>query len=366
MDYKRGLPTEITMFNGTKKVKQTIFDYEEKIANNYKAKGYAEEICFKRTQSTPEFCEQDRGNYGEDPCFSYTQVFIYSSIFETRSAWYLKNKETERIFDINDDTKFVETSTLFRYENPSHAQLTSTEMKRSDGTTLVTQLKYPLDYTVTSGTLFQMRQNATFIHSAVVEKIQTVFPVSGSSATPKTINGIYSTFNSSFLPETISVLEISQPTTTLYPKAPALPSASDYVKKQTVNYDGYGNVLEIIPVNGFPTAYLYSYGNKLLIAEVKNMTYSGLTTLMNNAPQVIINDSNEGTLRTTLATLRSRLPANTLMTSFTHNTAYGVTSKIEPNGITSYFGYDTLGRLSFIKDNNQNIVKSYQYNFKNQ
>jgi YD repeat-containing protein len=52
-----------------------------------------------------------------------------------------------------------------------------------------------------------------------------------------------------------------------------------------------------------------------------------------------------------------------LVTLYTYCPLKGVTSQTDPNGKTIYYRYDDFGRLSNIKDNEGNILKSYDYNY---
>ncbi|MBX2954513.1 MAG: hypothetical protein KF846_00050 [Cyclobacteriaceae bacterium] len=58
-------------------------------------------------------------------------------------------------------------------------------------------------------------------------------------------------------------------------------------------------------------------------------------------------------------------PREALMTTYTYQIGVGVSSITDANNQSSYFTYDGNNRLKLIKDPKQNIVKHYQYNFKN-
>lgn len=56
-------------------------------------------------------------------------------------------------------------------------------------------------------------------------------------------------------------------------------------------------------------------------------------------------------------------PVGAQMTSYTYEPLIGMSSQTDPNGKVTYFEYDSLGRLVFVKDSDGNILKSYQYHF---
>lgn len=58
-------------------------------------------------------------------------------------------------------------------------------------------------------------------------------------------------------------------------------------------------------------------------------------------------------------------PQGALMTSYTYN-AYGVSSSSTPSGLATFYEYDNFGRLALVRDDENKIVRSYQYNYKTQ
>ncbi|HEV7781653.1 MAG TPA: hypothetical protein VGO58_10320 [Chitinophagaceae bacterium] len=56
-------------------------------------------------------------------------------------------------------------------------------------------------------------------------------------------------------------------------------------------------------------------------------------------------------------------PAGSLMETYTHEPLVGMTSSCSVNNTITYYEYDALGRLSIVRDENRNIIKSYQYNY---
>jgi len=56
-------------------------------------------------------------------------------------------------------------------------------------------------------------------------------------------------------------------------------------------------------------------------------------------------------------------PINATMDSYTYEPTIGITSATNQNGIISYYEYDNFLRLSAIKDQDGNIVKTYEYSF---
>jgi len=58
-------------------------------------------------------------------------------------------------------------------------------------------------------------------------------------------------------------------------------------------------------------------------------------------------------------------PSTAQMNSFTFTPLMGIASKCDTKNDITYFVYDNVGRLIQVLDQNRNIVKQYQYNYKN-
>lgn len=59
-------------------------------------------------------------------------------------------------------------------------------------------------------------------------------------------------------------------------------------------------------------------------------------------------------------------PTDAQMTTYTYSPLLGMTSKTDPNGITTYYEYDSFGRLKNVKDHEWNILKQTLYHYQNQ
>jgi YD repeat-containing protein len=55
--------------------------------------------------------------------------------------------------------------------------------------------------------------------------------------------------------------------------------------------------------------------------------------------------------------------ADAQMTTYTYDPLIGMTSSTDERGITTYYEYDSFGRLEAVKDQERNIIKSYKYNY---
>ena len=59
-------------------------------------------------------------------------------------------------------------------------------------------------------------------------------------------------------------------------------------------------------------------------------------------------------------------PATAQMTTYTYQPLVGMTTQCDVDNRVSYYYYDALGRLRYLKDQNGNIIKTYQYHYQGQ
>lgn len=57
-------------------------------------------------------------------------------------------------------------------------------------------------------------------------------------------------------------------------------------------------------------------------------------------------------------------PSTAMMSTYTYDPSLGMTSQTDPSGHSTNYFYDSLGRLSYIKDQDGNIIKTFNYHYK--
>jgi hypothetical protein len=57
-------------------------------------------------------------------------------------------------------------------------------------------------------------------------------------------------------------------------------------------------------------------------------------------------------------------PAGALMTTYTHEPLIGLLSQCDPASRITYYEYDNIGRLQLIRDQDRNIIKTFEYKYK--
>lgn len=147
----------------------------------------------------------------------------------------------------------------------------------------------------------------------------------------------------------------------------ALFSKGDAVDETTAKYlyDTDGNRVEtqlFTPGVLTPSSYesvLYGYSNRFPVAKLSGVKYSDIVAIagriqaIKDASNVVVSPANEENMRFQLKKLRDDFP-NALITTYTYNPVYGVTSMTDAKGYTVYYEYDAFGRLHYTKEKDAN------------
>jgi YD repeat-containing protein len=144
---------------------------------------------------------------------------------------------------------------------------------------------------------------------------------------------------------------------------------NDHYKKRITydKYDTYGNPNQIVKDNFNTTVYLWGYTGQYPIAEIKNATYTEVTTKINATPleniaaKAMLSVADSATINN----LRMQLP-NAQVSTYTYKPLVGIRTKTDPRGVKTTYEYDAFGRLQAIKDENNNVIERYDYHYKNQ
>jgi YD repeat-containing protein len=295
--------------------------------------------------------------------------FHYYPIFY---KWVQLVKTTEKVFDPYNRNKFLTTSTEFGY-NSDNLQVNREKTIMSDGSTIIRHYTYPIDYHAVNNdfALSRMNDDDIFMHNAVIESFTTKYEKGQTGADAKFISGKYTDYEfvgDKVLPVSIGQMELSEPIAGFTPMAPYLPSETRYRKNILMKYDPEtANLIEVKKVNDGATVYVWGYNHQQPIAAIQNSSEEEVSHAL-NSPSIITFVDAEGKplgdveMNEQLNALRSRLP-DAMVTTYTYHPLKGMTSRTDPNGIVTFFVYDDLGRLSFVKDHEGNLLQKYDYNY---
>jgi len=129
-------------------------------------------------------------------------------------------------------------------------------------------------------------------------------------------------------------------------------------------YDSKWNLTEKYKTNDIKEVYLWGYNYSYPVAKVVGSNYSTVASLVNNS--TVQNPANDASLRSELNNIRTALSGTMAqVTTYTYKKGVGITSETDPAGRTIYYEYDNHGRLMLIRDQNNRIMKKFNYNMAN-
>lgn len=291
------------------------------------------------------------------PIDNYFNVSLYWII----SKWRYQSAKIENTYNSSGQLALTDTVRYY-YDNETHTQLSRAKKTTSGGKTQISKFLYPSD--INTGVYSQM--SLRNMHNYPVEQITLLDnQVTGSSLTT------YKSGGSSYVPDEVYSLETTTPLSSFtYFNGSTKDShypASTYDAKY--DYDSSGNIIKVYKKDGTYTYYVWAYAKTLPVAKItSSINYtSALPTVNDNSlskSDLLSNVENDVTY---LKSLLSSFIGNSdyFVTLFTYKPLVGMTSQTDPNGKTSYYEYDSFGRLKFIKDNDGKILKKLDYHYKN-
>lgn len=137
-------------------------------------------------------------------------------------------------------------------------------------------------------------------------------------------------------------------------------------------YDNYGNLLEARQSNNIKESYYYGYNHSFPVVKGVNIDETALSTkITQSLPSgytsidalLLVSGGFPSQAWNTFNNNLRNSCSSCLLTTYTYDPIFGMTSQTDPNGVTTYYEYDSLGRLETIRDNEGKILKTYTYNY---
>lgn len=191
----------------------------------------------------------------------YNLDFIDGMMYRNISDWAYLDKKIETSYSANGANPLV-TETQYFYDNPAHLLLSRSLVNNSDGNSIETTTKYPLDFDRSASTWVASLQDSLMTGKLIRRE--------------STVNGLLSggeivQYNGAGQPKEVYKLEIDQPTQTTPHDPQVLIPSGNYKLKASLTYDQVSNSLSSVrPENSFITTYIWGYNNSLAIAEFQN------------------------------------------------------------------------------------------------
>lgn len=239
----------------------------------------------------------------------------------------------------------INTLIKYEYADPATTYPTRITETGSDGIKHITELKYPQDY----GDIFpyadMVERN---IISPVVKK---EYRRSGQYLEIETPYSV--PYDNVYKPESVLI------------RRSATESGD---ARLAYMYNEYGRKCQETKDNKESVVYLYGYNNQRIIACIENATYEEVVAKLGGKESVEKNASCGSPFMFPIDGLRQSLSA-ARVTTYTYKPLVGVASITDPQGLTTCYEYDDLGRLvkTYIVNGNRcELIEKNEYHYANQ
>ncbi|MDH6309445.1 YD repeat-containing protein [Dysgonomonas sp. PFB1-18] len=145
----------------------------------------------------------------------------------------------------------------------------------------------------------------------------------------------------------------------------------EYTESTITKYDTFGNPVNIIGKDNNSTCILWGYKGQYPIAEIKNISYEQLKSVIGESLINSIAGEDDPYMWYPYSIMELRTDArlkDALISTYTYEPLVGVKTMTDPRGITTYYDYDGLGRLKetyIMEDGKKKSVQSYEYHYQN-
>ena len=275
--------------------------------------------------------------------------------YEIYCGWTYKYKTIAITYDTTGSNP-VYDSICYYYEHPDHdLQATKISHINSDGEEKIKRFKYPKDYTGIGsdayGFALTMMRDSLHMINPTIEYLESERKT--SDTTELILGGninLYSRYSTNdFMAinpyksiglETVTPISLSSYTKSAINNNGQFTYDSRFLTNK-VTYDLFdrcGNLLHYFKTDNIPISYNYGYNNSFLITKAVNSSYDQTNTYLSPSTQV---------------------------TRYYYNhPLIGVSRILDPNGHSTYYYYDPLGRLNLIRNDDQNILQKVDYHYK--
>ena len=209
-------------------------------------------------------------------------TFASGKNYHFPSEWIHQDTIITEIFDQNVSSRVLTNSKAFTYNNVNHLQVNQITERNSEGLDLISTYRYPLDYTLPTGTLSQEAQAIKDMQTANMHApIEAYAQKKLSSGALQTQDASYIAYKSLSTPQGPVVLFDKQyQADIIYPSGTFTPSAvsgngiaknAAYVLKATATqYDAAYNISETEKRGNILNAYLWDYNRNYMVAQFNN------------------------------------------------------------------------------------------------
>jgi hypothetical protein len=290
-------------------------------------------------------------------------IYVYGTV-QLKGGASLKTAESHTVYE---DGQILTTTTNYTYNNLAHLYPSIVSTTNSNGEIEQVQSKYPLDYSgisatdpISAGVKNLLQQH---IYLPVLES--STFKSNSDSSNKQLIKTTFTSYKSDIgLPDKLYAIENSQPLSGF-----AVSSVNNGAVKidpgykvmmQFNRYNGKGRLLEQEAPGNVKESYIWGYKSSYPVAKITGADYQSASGLISQL--VLDSPSTDNAVATETAKLRNSL-SGALVNTYTFAPLIGMTSQTNERGLSTYYSYDNVGRLSVVKDHNKQVLKQFDYQF---
>ncbi|QHC83912.1 hypothetical protein AS589_03440 [Empedobacter brevis] len=278
-----------------------------------------------------------------DVFFGVTESFLENISIERYQNFSRTVKPTKTITKEHFPNGTVTTETNYNYDSANHLQLTSQTTQNSKGETTATEYQYPPDWAGNTMADKLTAQNRISEPLTIVQKNNGIV-----------VSAVYNEYN-----EFNGANGIVQKSRVFQKKG-----SDQFVEGDDIiaynSYDAKGNLTQYTLKNGISVAIIWGYGGQYPVAKIEG---AALSQISNSTISTLNNSTSDADLLNALSALRTA-HKDAMVTGYLYKPLVGVTQIIQPNGMTEKYNYDAANRLQSIVNDQNEVIKTFEYNYK--
>ena len=310
---------------------------------------------------TEEFIYCENCEFGDyhDYLHANADEYIESVYYDDTKAYTQIELVTQtETREYSDDGNYVSKFVLYGYND--NLQIASKTLTNSKDDDVITYYKYPTEATTMTTILTGDQKTCLDILTQRNQISTIVMEQSYLNNLSNPINQQLTTFKDFGLEK-------------ILPEFIKTSSGSNSLENRIAfhSYDKYGNVTSVSKEGDIPITYYWAYNNTYPAIKALNITYNSLIGFINccsgvnmsNITEPLKDTEQDTKLKQMYTNLNNQFP-DAQFYIYTYKPLVGITSETDPNGITTYYEYDSFGRLSRVLNQDKKEIKKYTYHYK--